>query len=185
MANLRYKVALMILLKLFLARIKPMQDSDYLPIEQCANLNETSVESIRAIYHQKKIKGKSKRFKEINGKLLVHKNYQSIFFEDLSKTYYEALLIARTQNKLYTEIANLLNKKHDTIKKYFTRFTFKHIETAEQVLNALNTYIQNNSLVSPDQLEFSDSTEFYPVDCDTKSTIQKLHHYNCDQLQLF
>lgn len=168
------------ILQLILARLNIMQDSNHITLDQCAALNEVDTKILKNLFYNN-AKGNSKRFKKVGGTILVHKNYQAIFFEELSEAYYKALIIAKSQANLSREIAKLLKKKPETIERYFIRFTFKHIQTAEEVLNAIHTYLKNNSLVETDQLEYSDEANFFGLDCAAKIKLQKIHEYKCEQ----
>jgi len=121
---------------------------DFIPAEQIAELYEVNLNSLKTLPY-KDIYGNDKRFKTINGKLYVHKNYQALLKDEVETKYFQALCIAKNDNRLSTELSQILGKKKDTIQRYLIRFTFKQIQIANEILEALTLFIQKNPLLFP------------------------------------
>lgn len=119
--------------------------SDYIPIEQMAELDEVKLSSLKTLRY-KNTKGNDIRFKNIDGKIYIHQDYKAMYRREVEDLYYKAIIVAGNENKLATDLSKMLNKKKDTVQRYFIRFTFKQVEVASEIAAALKTYITQNSL---------------------------------------
>lgn len=120
---------------------------EFLPVDVVASYYEVQKSSLISIYHHKEYKGRDLKFKkDEQGKLLVNMDYKYPLASKVEKLREQALETAKTEYNLSKEIAKLTGKKVDTIQRYFYRFTFKNTQTADEIINALETYISRNSL---------------------------------------
>lgn len=119
--------------------------NDYIPIEQMAELDEVKLSSLKTLRY-KNTKGNDIRFKDIDGKIYIHQDYKAMYRREVEDLYYKAIIVAGNENKLATDLSKMLNKKKDTLQRYFIRFTFKQVEVASEIAAALKTYITQNSL---------------------------------------
>jgi uncharacterized protein YeeX (DUF496 family) len=125
----------------------------YIPAKQYCDLEGISLSTLKTLQY-KKISGNDIRFKKENGQLLVHENFKALYRAKVEDLFYKALIIAKNENALAKEIAKMIGKKKGTVLKYFTRFTFKHNQKAIEVVEALEKYIQTNSIFSIELLEY-------------------------------
>lgn len=136
----------MILLRFLMSLLQTQTiPTNFIPIQDCANLNEEDINSIKALQYNKAYSN-SKRFKTINEKLFVHKNYKAMMSEDLQTNFYKALIIAKNQTNLAKQISLLSGMKQTTLERYFIRFTFVQVKKAENVIGYIKQYINQNCL---------------------------------------
>jgi hypothetical protein len=76
------------------------------------------------------------------------------YADELKEVYFKALMVAGNENRLSKDIAQLTHIKQTTVQKYFYRFTAKHIKKAKLLINALHTYIAQNSLFDEKELNY-------------------------------
>jgi DNA uptake protein ComE-like DNA-binding protein len=127
---------------------------NYLPVEDVAILNDIDINSLKSLYSKTNVYGNDERFKKIDGKLYVLENYKYPFADELNDLRQKALILAKNENNLCKELAKLGSYKKSTLQKYFYRFTFKQIKTAKEVMELLKTYINQNSLIPLEDLNY-------------------------------
>jgi hypothetical protein len=127
--------------------------NNYIPAKQYCELHECNLATLKTLRY-KNISGNEIRFQVIGGELYVHENFKALYKEEVEDLFYKALIIAKNENALAKEIATILKKKKGTVLKYLTRFTFKHNDKAHEIVEALEQYIQKNSLFPQEMLEY-------------------------------
>ncbi len=123
----------------------------FLPVQIVADINEVDANNIKLIYHKNK---DDERFKIVDGKLHVMENYRYPFAEQLDELRQKALIVSHNENNLCVELSKMTGIKKTTLNKYFYRFTFKQIKQAKLLINALKTYIHQNSLFPVEELNY-------------------------------
>lgn len=119
---------------------------EFLPVEVVASYHGIKVNSLKILYY-KNHQGKDIRFKkDEKGRLLVNLDYKYPLASRIEQLREIALQTAKSEYRLVREIAIITKKKIDTIQRYFIRFTFKRIQTAKEIIEALELYISNNSI---------------------------------------
>jgi hypothetical protein len=119
---------------------------EFLPVEVVAQYHGVRVESLKTLYY-KDYQGKDIRFKkDEKGRLLVNLDYKYPLSSRIEELREIALQTAKSEYRLAHELAKITKKKVDTIQRYFIRFTFKRIQTAKEIIKALETYISQNSI---------------------------------------
>ncbi len=123
----------------------------YLPVEDVAILNEVDLKLIMWIYYKNPA---NERFKIINNKIYALENYQYPYADEVDELRRKALIIAKTEAHLCTELAKLGEIKKTRLLQYFYRFTFKQIKQAKEVISLLEKYINQNSLIPIEELVY-------------------------------
>lgn len=119
---------------------------EFLPLEVVADYHGIDKASLKSLFY-KNYKGKNIKFKLLdNGELLVNLDYKYPLAQKLDELRQIALETAKNEHNLSCELSLITGKKIDTIQRYFFRFTFKQVEKAEEMIIALEKYINNNSL---------------------------------------
>lgn len=128
----------------------------YIPLSQAAALEEISEDILLSTYYKKNKLNRHRFKKDEKGNILVALNYKYPLKDIMSEFYYKALIISKTSNNLCKEISISTGIKQDTLHHYFSRFTFKDADKATLVINALENYINSNSLFSTGELNYDD-----------------------------
>lgn len=119
---------------------------EFLPLEIVADYHGVSKSSLKSLFY-KNYNGKNVKFKlSDDGKLLVNLDYKYPLANKLDELRQKALETAKNEHNLSLELSRITGKKAETIQRYFIRYTFKQVETAQEMIAALQTYIQRNSL---------------------------------------
>lgn len=119
---------------------------EFLPLEVVASYHDVKPSSIKSLFY-KDYKGKDLKFKISNqGEFLVNLDYKYPLAAKLDRLRQTALITAKNEHNLARELSLITGKKEDTILRYFIRYTFKRIPQAKEIIRALETYIQKNSL---------------------------------------
>lgn len=128
---------------------------NFLPIEDVASIHEMDKNEIASLRHNSTY-GNDKRFKIVDGKLLVHINFKAMLQEDLQNLYYKALIISKNPSNLSKQLSITTGIKKTTLEKYFVRFNFKQIKKASFIMEHMKNYINNNSLFAIDDLVYDE-----------------------------
>lgn len=120
--------------------------SDYITLEQASILYEIPKKNIYALQYNHS-KSNKIRFKTINNKVYIHKNFQALLSDELQEVYYEAVYIAGSMSNLAKELSKLSGIKAATLERYFIRFTFTQYEKAAKVLKYMKKYIEQNPIL--------------------------------------
>jgi hypothetical protein len=123
----------------------------FLPIETVALIHEVEPIDIKNIYYKNK---SDERFKVVDGNLFVVENYKYPLADELDNLRQKAMIIANNEARLCKELSKISDIEYVTLRQYFYRFTFKHIETAKKVIEALTLYINQNSLFPIEELNY-------------------------------
>lgn len=119
---------------------------EFLPLDIVADYHGINKASLKSIF-LKNYQGKNIKFKLLeNGELLVNLDYKYPLAKKVEELREKALETAKTEHNLCIELSKITGKKFDTIHRYFHRFTFKQIDKAEEIIEALELYISRNSL---------------------------------------
>ena len=117
----------------------------FVTLEALAYQDDVKLSSLRT-YSHKDIPANIYRFKTVNGKLLISTDYKAPLKSEVERLYHEALTISKTEVQLIRDLVKISDIKKDTLYHYFHRFTFAHVELAQNIINLLKKYIKNNSL---------------------------------------
>lgn len=119
---------------------------EFLPLELVAQYHDVKPSSVKSLYY-KNYQGKELKFKvDEDGKIFVNVDYKYPLASKLDELRLTALITAKNEHNLARELAAITGKKEDTILRYFIRYTFKRVEQAQEIIDALEIYIANNSL---------------------------------------
>ncbi len=132
-----------------------MSDSDFISIESVAAIEGKNVEDLKRLIYRK-TDYNYLRFKIVNGKLFMRADYEAPLKEDLDRLRQKALIIAKTENNLCSELSKLSKNKikKETLQKYFYRYRFKQIAKAIRIIDLLKKYISQNSLINESDLKY-------------------------------